>query len=147
MQKVIEMGTKLFQSCLNVENITVPGTGLAAFQQSLPRVYRDKLPPGFSQDALSLMSPVELPYTAPTLEGQPRMILVGDTHGTFEVLENIFAREGLPSLHNVYLFNGDYVDRGSFSIEVFVSLLVFKLLEPRSVFMLRGNHEIEAICT
>lgn len=75
------------------------------------------------------------------------MILVGDTHGTFEVLETIFAREGLPNEKTVYLFNGDYVDRGSFSTEVYLCLLIFKLLSPKSLYMLRGNHETETVCT
>lgn len=69
------------------------------------------------------------------------MIVVGDTHGTFEVIDNIFLREGYPSDDTIYLFNGDYVDRGNFSIEVFISLLTFKILNPKSIYMLRGNHE------
>lgn len=65
----------------------------------------------------------------------------GDTHGQFYDLCNIFALNGLPSDTNRYLFNGDFVDRGSFSFETVFALLVLKLANPVALNMLRGNHE------
>ena len=41
----------------------------------------------------------------------------------------------------VQLFNGDFVDRGSFSVECIFVLFGFKLLYPQHFFMARGNHE------
>jgi serine/threonine-protein phosphatase 5 len=43
---------------------------------------------------------------------------------------NIFELNGLPSEENPYLFNGDFVDRGSFSVEVILTLFAFKCLYP-----------------
>ncbi len=48
---------------------------------------------------------------------------------------------GYPSASNPYLYNGDFVDRGSFSAEVIVALFCWKLAYPDRFFMSRGNHE------
>ena len=65
----------------------------------------------------------------------------GDTHGQFYDLLNIFEIGGFPSKENPYLFNGDFVDRGSFSFETVFTLLAIKLACPEGLYMLRGNHE------
>ncbi|CAH1414092.1 unnamed protein product [Lactuca virosa] len=57
----------------------------------------------------------------------------GDVHGQFFDLLNIFALNGLPSDENPYLFNGDFVDRGSFSVEVILTLFVFKCMSPSAI--------------
>ncbi|CAG9466709.1 unnamed protein product [Pedinophyceae sp. YPF-701] len=69
----------------------------------------------------------------------------GDTHGQFYDLLNIFALNGWPSAENPYLFNGDFVDRGSFSAEVILTLMAFRALDPTCMHLVRGNHETRAM--
>jgi hypothetical protein len=65
--------------------------------------------------------------------------VVGDTHGQFQDLIFIFETFGFPSRETPYLFNGDYVDRGSQGIEIVLTLLAFKIADPDAIFLNRGN--------
>ena len=65
----------------------------------------------------------------------------GDTHGQYYDLLTIFEKNGNPSETNPYLFNGDFVDRGSFSVEVMLCLMAWKVAYPNHMHLTRGNHE------
>ena len=66
--------------------------------------------------------------------------VVGDIHGQYYDLCHLIEKAGKPKKIN-YLFMGDYVDRGIFSMEVIILLFALKLNFPQSLFLLRGNHE------
>ena len=75
------------------------------------------------------------------IHNDQKFTVVGDVHGQFFDLVEIFKQNGWPSEQNPYLFNGDVVDRGSFSIECILLLLSLKLLYPEHLYISRGNHE------
>lgn len=76
-----------------------------------------------------------------TREDEEEITVCGDIHGQYYDLLNIFKLNGIPSKENPYLFNGDFIDRGSFSVEVIMCLLSWKVCYPDHFFMSRGNHE------
>ncbi|KAI8903779.1 serine/threonine-protein phosphatase 5-like protein [Gorgonomyces haynaldii] len=72
-----------------------------------------------------------------------KLTVCGDIHGQFYDLLYVLETNGLPSPENMYLWNGDFVDRGSFSVECILTLLSFKCLYPQAVYLSRGNHETD----
>ena len=68
------------------------------------------------------------------------VVVVGDIHGQYYDLVHLIEKSGDPNKTN-YVFLGDYVDRGIFSIEVLTLLLAMKVAHPQNMFLLRGNHE------
>jgi serine/threonine-protein phosphatase 5 len=58
------------------------------------------------------------------------LTVCGDVHGQYYDLLNIWQLNGIPSEKNMYLFNGDFVDRGSFSAEVIIAVRILTQNPP-----------------
>lgn len=76
---------------------------------------------------------------------QSPFVVVGDIHGHILDLFRILKHFGMPPARR-YLFLGDLVDRGEFSTEAVTLVFVMKILWPKDVFIVRGNHEFQDQC-
>uniref|UniRef100_A0AC34FY39 Serine/threonine-protein phosphatase n=1 Tax=Panagrolaimus sp. ES5 TaxID=591445 RepID=A0AC34FY39_9BILA len=84
-----------------------------------------------------MLEPVLLKLQAP-------ICVLGDLHGQFLDLRKMMEKLGTPPKQK-YLFLGDYVDRGAFSLETVTMLLAMKVRYPKHIYLLRGNHETRAV--
>lgn len=70
--------------------------------------------------------------------------IVGDLHGQFHDLLRVIINGRKTNIHN-FLFLGDYIDRGEYSIETITFLIALAVKHPKKYVLLRGNHEFRCI--
>ncbi|CAD6888792.1 unnamed protein product [Tilletia controversa] len=69
--------------------------------------------------------------------------VIGDTHGQLYEFAHLLTLTGPPSDTHALLFNGDFVDRGSWSVEIALIIMAYKCAFPKTTLVNRGNHEAE----
>jgi protein phosphatase len=102
------------------------------------------------QQILDLIAEVQQVFSAQPIllkaNFKPPVKIFGNIHGDYHDLMRFFDIWKAPCESGDiagfdYLFLGNYVDRGSQSLEVLCLLLALKLKYPKQIFLLRGNHE------
>jgi diadenosine tetraphosphatase ApaH/serine/threonine PP2A family protein phosphatase len=74
--------------------------------------------------------------------------ICGDIHGQYEDLLELFRTAHYDVLHpddTRFIFLGDCVDRGKYSVNTFLLLCILRIRHPASITLLRGNHESRSV--
>lgn len=66
--------------------------------------------------------------------------VLGDIHGCYDPLKEYFDKHDIDNDNELFIFTGDYVDRGIQNKEVLEFLISIK--DKKNVLLLEGNHEI-----
>ncbi|OHT14703.1 Ser/Thr protein phosphatase [Tritrichomonas foetus] len=70
-------------------------------------------------------------------------VVVGDLHGSLPDLLRVLFYNQDDDMK--FLFLGDYVDRGPFSVEVITLLFALAVVFPEKYYLIRGNHEFSEV--
>lgn len=76
---------------------------------------------------------------------EAHITVIGDLHGHYDDFVTILQVVGMPSATNIWLFNGDIVDRGPKQMQIWSIVLFMKIAHPKHVFVTRGNHECRSV--
>jgi serine/threonine protein phosphatase 1 len=84
----------------------------------------------------------------PALPSGPRIYAIGDIHGRLDLLNELLSRIEAdialrPTEKPLYVFLGDYIDRGASSRETIDRLIA--LAKAHDCVFLKGNHELIAL--
>jgi Calcineurin-like phosphoesterase len=70
------------------------------------------------------------------------ILIVADLHGDMKALWSALRKRTDLGCDTV-IFLGDYIDRGSESLDVLEKVFSLKIAEPDKIILLRGNHELK----
>jgi diadenosine tetraphosphatase ApaH/serine/threonine PP2A family protein phosphatase len=69
------------------------------------------------------------------------ILIVADLHGDLDALQLVLRKRAKLGCDTM-IFLGDYIDRGSSSLDILECLFSMKIREPDKFILLRGNHEL-----
>jgi len=79
-----------------------------------------------------------------TIDGP--VVVVGSLHGHIFDLLRVLKLNGFPP-ETKYLFMGNFINNGDFSLETSIILFCLKALYPQHVSIIRGNNEFDYMCS
>ncbi len=137
-----------FHLPLDIEDLTT-GDSMDLLRYFSEPPYTNSLHPHYLKTILTTATSILADLPSVGYINSPKVIIVGDLHGSLPDLHEILTSHGPPSPSQSYIFNGDLVDRGPHSTEVLttvLSLLVSSRNEGAgTVWINRGNHEDSAV--
>ena len=118
--------------------------GIAELDRQIELVYRKEPLPENEIKALCEKAREVLSVEGSVQPVKCPVTICGDIHGQFWDMMELFRIGGRPPDTN-YLFMGDYVDRGLYSLETVTLLILLKVRFKDRLTILRGNHESRQI--
>jgi serine/threonine-protein phosphatase PPG1 len=134
-------------------------TASVDLDECIARLYKKELLAESVIEAICAKTKELLMQESNVVHVQAPVTVVGDIHGQFFDLIEIFKIGGYcPDTNYLFLgkstysrvvhqltIEGDYVDRGMFSVETISLLVCLKLRYPHRVHLIRGNHESRGV--